>query len=85
MKPELRTAEPHEVRALLLTLSVGHGESLAALSRLVGKNAAYLQQFVTRGSPERLPEDVREKLARYFEVDERLLGARMPYVPAVRK
>ena len=43
-------------RAALLALAAARGESLAALSRLIGRNAAYLQQFATRGSPKRLDE-----------------------------
>jgi hypothetical protein len=55
--------------------------SLASLSRLVGKNASYLQQFVTKGSPKRLGEDERLVLAQFFGVDERELGAREPWRP----
>lgn len=57
------------------------GESLASLSRLVGRNAAYLQQYLERGSPKSLPDDVRQTLARYLRIDERLLGAHDPYQP----
>jgi hypothetical protein len=37
--------------------------SLARLSAGIGRNPAYLQQFVTRGSPKRLAEDDRRVLA----------------------
>lgn len=50
------------------------GESLSSLSRLLGRNAAYLQQFVKRGSPRRLAEGDRALLARYFGVEEAMLG-----------
>jgi len=50
------------------------GESYAALSRLIGRNDAYLQQFVTRGSPRELAERDRALLARYFGVAEARLG-----------
>ena len=63
-----------EVRARLRGLCVERGESLAALSRLVGKNEAYLQQYLTKGTPRRLPEDVRRTLARYFAIPDSLLG-----------
>lgn len=50
------------------------GESLAALSRLIGRNPAYLQQFVERGSPRRLAEADRRLLARYLGVAQAVLG-----------
>lgn len=56
--------------------------SYAAVSRMIGKNEAYLQQFVKRGTPKRLDEDSRLLLARFFNIDERELGAREPWVPA---
>ncbi len=62
-------------RAALATLvSASEGESLSSLSRLLGRNEAYLQQFVKRGSPRRLAEADRAILARYFGVDEAVLG-----------
>lgn len=70
-------------RQMISALSMRHGESLAALSRLIGRNPAYLQQFVRRGSPRRLPEDERLALAQYFNISERLLGARDPWEPDV--
>ena len=53
---------------------MARGESLAALSRLIGRNAAYLQQFVTRGSPRLLAEADRRKLARYLGLSDTALG-----------
>lgn len=41
---------------------------------MLGRNAAYLQQFVTRGSPRRLADDDRRRLADYFGVAEAELG-----------
>jgi len=41
---------------------------------MLGRNAAYIQQFVRRGVPKRLKEEERRKLARYFSVSETLLG-----------
>lgn len=73
---------PDEVRATLRALAAEHGDSLAGLSKLLGRNPAYLQQFVTRGSPKRLDEDDRLMLAQRFQVDERRLGAREPWTPA---
>jgi phage repressor protein C with HTH and peptisase S24 domain len=61
-------------RALLERLSRERGEDYAGLSRLIGRNAAYVQQFIKRGTPKRLAEEDRRLLARYFAIDEALLG-----------
>jgi Peptidase S24-like len=61
-------------REALERLIVENGDDYAGLSKLVGRNAAYIQQFIKRGSPKRLPEKERGILARYFGVDEKLLG-----------
>ncbi len=51
------------------------GEDYAALSRLIGRNPAYIQQFIKRGSPRSLSEQDRLLLADYLGVDEARLGA----------
>ena len=61
-------------RLVLERLCAEHGEDFAGLSRMLGRNAAYIQQFVRRGVPRRLKEEERRKLARYFSVSETLLG-----------
>lgn len=61
-------------RAALERLSRERGDDYAALSRLLGRNPAYVQQYIKRGSPRRLAEDDRRLLARYFGVDEAVLG-----------
>lgn len=61
-------------RAQLLRLSAERGTSLSALSALLGRNSSYLQQFVRKGSPRKLEEGDRRTLARYFGVDEAILG-----------
>ncbi|MFV0625071.1 helix-turn-helix transcriptional regulator [Sphingomonas sp. ac-8] len=66
--------EPDQQRAALAALVAERGESLAGLSRLLGRNAAYLQQYLERGSPRLLHEEDRAKLARYFGVAEVQLG-----------
>jgi Peptidase S24-like len=63
-----------EPRAVLERLISENGDDYAGLSKLVGRNAAYIQQFIKRGTPKRLPEVERGILARYFGVDERQLG-----------
>jgi hypothetical protein len=61
-------------RAVLERLCVERGEDFAGLSRMLGRNPAYVQQFVRRGVPKRLKEEERRKLARYFSISEALLG-----------
>ncbi|MEZ0242788.1 MAG: helix-turn-helix transcriptional regulator [Sphingomonas sp.] len=62
-------------RAALAGLITTSGASYAALSKLIGRNAAYLQQYVTRGSPRALAERDRARLAAYLGVAEAALGA----------
>jgi phage repressor protein C with HTH and peptisase S24 domain len=61
-------------RANLERILKEKGEDFAGLSRLIGKNAAYIQQFIKRGTPRKLDEDDRRKIARYLGVSEALLG-----------
>src|SRR6185312_11675960 len=63
-----------EPRLVLERLCAERGEDFAGLSRMLGRNPAYIQQFVRRGVPKRLKEEERRKLARYFSVPEVLLG-----------
>lgn len=52
----------------------------SAVSRLLNRNPAYIQQFIKRGSPRRLDDEDRRILARFFGVDEQLLGGPPPPV-----
>jgi hypothetical protein len=61
-------------RAELERLITERREDFAGLSRLIGRNAAYIQQYLKRGTPRRLAEDDRRTLARYFGVDEAALS-----------
>jgi phage repressor protein C with HTH and peptisase S24 domain len=61
-------------RAVLERLCTERGEDFAGLSRMLGRNPAYIQQYVRRGVPKRLKEEERRKLARYFAISEALLG-----------
>ena len=63
------------VRAALDGLIRKSGDGYAALSRLIGRNPAYIQQYLRRGVPRRLSEEDRHRLARHFGVSELLLGA----------
>ena len=62
-------------RQRLMALAAERGVSLSALSALLGRNAAYLQQFVRKGSPRKLEENDRRALAEFFGVEEAELGA----------
>ena len=61
-------------RAVLDRLIQERREDYASLSRLIGRNAAYIQQFIRRGVPKRLSESDRHTLACYFGVSEAELG-----------
>lgn len=84
--------ESEHARIALDRLIAERGENYADLSRLIGRNPAYIQQFIKRGTPRKLDEEDRRVLARYFGVPEQMLGganvpvaapARMRGMPAV--
>jgi hypothetical protein len=72
-KTNLRN-ELDDARTNLLTLAKENGESLASLSSMLGRNPAYLQQYVRRGTPKKLPEEIRHGLARLLNVEDSELG-----------
>jgi Peptidase S24-like len=63
-----------DARETLQRLCAERAVDFAGLSRLVGRNPAYIQQFVRRGTPRRLPEAERRLIADFFGVSESLLG-----------
>lgn len=67
----MKSGDPRDALARLAEES---GTSLSALSRMLGRNVAYLQQFVRRGSPRRLEDADRVRLAAFFGVDDGVLG-----------
>ncbi len=67
---------PSDPRTVLARLAAERGHDLATLSRVIGRNKAYIQQFVKRGTPRRLTEEDRGTLARFLGVAESLLGGR---------
>ncbi len=71
---DIGAAGDGNARARLVDLARVRGVSLAALSAMIGRNAAYLQQFVRKGSPRKLEETDRRTLAMFFGVDEGELG-----------
>jgi len=62
------------IRTTLDALIHAKGEDYAGLSRLIGRNDAYIQQFIKRGTPRRLAPADRRRLADYLDVPEALLG-----------
>jgi phage repressor protein C with HTH and peptisase S24 domain len=70
----LTTPDSLQVRQALDALIREQGEDYAAISRLLGRNPTYVQQFIKRGVPRRLAESDRRTLARHFSVSEQLLG-----------
>jgi phage repressor protein C with HTH and peptisase S24 domain len=62
-------------RTRLLELAQASRSSLASLSAMLGRNPSYLQQYVRKGSPRRLEERDRQRLAEFFGVSEAELGA----------
>lgn len=63
------------VRARILSGAQKKGVSLSALSVEIGRNVSYLHQFIHKGSPRKLDEDDRRKIAALLELDEGLLGS----------
>ncbi|MDE2043256.1 MAG: peptidase S24, partial [Alphaproteobacteria bacterium] len=63
-----------KIRETLEALIRERGEDYASISLRLGRNPAYIQQFLKRGTPRKLAEDDRRLLARYFDVEEMLLG-----------
>ncbi len=59
---------------MLERLCAERRENFAALSRMIGRNDAYIQQYLRKGTPRQLRERERRALARYFKVPEALLG-----------
>src|SRR3546814_11074759 len=59
-----------ELDRLIRQRNVGY----SAVSRLLNRNPAYIQQFIKRGSPRKLDDEDRRILAQFFGVDEQVLG-----------
>src|SRR5688572_3387496 len=66
--------KPDDVRRALDAAVQTRGVSYAGLSKMLGRNAAYLQQFVKRGTPARLSERDRRLLSEFLGIDEAALG-----------
>lgn len=62
------------IRSLILKLAAERQQHLSHISKAIGRNSSYLQQFIRRGVPAVLPEKVRLDLASHFGIDESELG-----------
>lgn len=62
------------VRRTLDELIRNSGDDYASVSRRLGRNTSYVQQFIKRGIPRRLSEEDRRRLAAHFKVGESVLG-----------
>ncbi len=58
------------IRTRLLKLIKNGDTDLKHASLAIGRNAAYLHQFIFRGTPKVLPEEAREALAKHLAIDE---------------
>ena len=74
----LGTVIVQNARSALEALAARDGVSLSALSQMLGRNPAYLQQYIRRGSPRTLAEGDRRRLADFFGVAETVLGGAEP-------
>ena len=70
----MESATLEDPRRRLLDLAQAKRVSLASLSEMIGRNSSYLQQFIRKGSPRKLEEEDRRKLAQFFAVAESELG-----------
>ena len=61
-------------RAALDRLLIERGIDYARISQVIGRNPAYIQQYIKRGSPRRLAESDRARIAAYLGVSEAMLG-----------
>ncbi len=79
MLSNMTIADP---RSALDALITERGVGYAALSRMIGRNEAYLQQYIKRGTPRALAEQDRKLLAAFLRVDEQVLGGPASAMPA---
>ena len=69
------TVKEH-ARIVLDNAIAQRGLTYSEISRLIGKNPAYIQQFIKRGTPRRLDEQDRHKIASHLGIPENLLSDR---------
>lgn len=67
------TSRMGSVRKLLMKIRDERGIPYAEMSRAIGRNGTYIQQFIQKGTPQKLDEDDRARLSEFLEVPESLL------------
>lgn len=77
------TRSDDEVRAAIDRLLHEQGIDYARVSALIGRNPAYIQQYIKRGTPRRLAEQDRARIAAFLGVDEGELGGPPRAAPAL--
>ena len=77
--------EHTQIRENLDRLIRERGTSYSGLSEMLGRNPAYIQQFIRKGSPRKLNEEDRRVLAEFFGVGEDMLGAPHQRLPVKGK
>ena len=73
MQAALEPRDIDEAREALDRLILERRVNYSAISRLLGRNASYIQQYLKKGSPRHLDDRDRGILARFFGVDEAIL------------
>jgi len=74
-----------QIRSHIDKLIQEKGKNYRSLSLAIGKNEAYLHQYINKGSPIRLPEEQRRKLASLLDVDEQeLTDIKLPKIISVQ-
>jgi len=74
MKAALEPRDMDEARVALGVVMLGRRVNYSGVSRLLGRNSSYIQQYLKKGSPRHLDERDRGILARFFGIDEVVLG-----------
>jgi hypothetical protein len=67
---------PADPREALAAAVAGGSDSLASLSRMLGRGDGYLRRFLVDGVPVALAPDDHRRLADYFGLTQRELGIR---------
>ena len=67
------TDEPDEIQALIKGRIEELGLNMSQVSIRLGRNRAYIHQYLERGIPKRLPGAARHQLAEILDIDEGLL------------
>ncbi len=70
-----QTIGNEDARETLRELIKSNGDDYKGISELIGRNPSYIQQYIERGTPKILAEKDRIILARYYSVNQKILGA----------